>query len=112
MDLLALYQGAYRKMNSKLLKEVYPSLPSETEESLNDQFKGCKAYDVTFMDMEVSLVDATRATVTVQTTYICTPRTRQRLPSKAVPDVFKLRKFGGAWLIDSMGMMDTNRRRG
>jgi predicted Ser/Thr protein kinase len=107
------YQDAYREKSVKALQAVYPSLPRETGQRLDKNFRDCRAYDVTFGNMQVALAadDPTAATVTVRTTYQCQPKTGQAPEPQAVQDIFILRKVGGEWLIDSTGMMDTARRR-
>ena len=108
------YQDANRQMKVDALKNVYPSLPRETGQQLDRAFRrDCRAYDVTFLNPQVSLVadDPTAATVTVRTTYTCQPKSAQAAQPQTVQDVFQLRKVSGEWLIDSAGTMDTNRRR-
>ena len=105
------YQDAYSARSLTALRAVYPSLPQETSQRLDRQFRGCRAYDVNFgNNMTVSLGenDPTAATVTVQTTYLCQPATIQVPPEqRSVRDVFSLRKTNGEWLI--MSMADTAR---
>lgn len=107
------YQEAYRGRSVKDLQAVYPSLPRETGQRLDRQFRDCRDYDVTFGNMQLSFSpdDPTSATVTVRTTYTCQPRTGQGAQPQSVQDVFLLRKVGGEWLIDNAGMMDTAKRR-
>jgi predicted Ser/Thr protein kinase/tetratricopeptide (TPR) repeat protein len=108
------YQDAYRQMKVEALKNVYPSLPRETGQQLDRAFRrDCRAYDVTFLNPQLSLVadDPTAATVTVRTTYTCQPKSAQAAQPQTVQDVFQLRKISGEWLIDSAGTMDTNRSR-
>jgi serine/threonine-protein kinase len=110
---LTRYQDAYRGRSVKDLQTVYPSLPRETGQRLDRQFRDCRDYDVTFGNMQLSFSpdDPTSATVTVRTTYTCQPRTGQSAQPQAVQDIFLLRKVAGEWLIDSAGMMDTAKRR-
>ena len=107
------YQDAYRDKSVKALQSVYPSLPRETGQRLDRQFRSCRAYDVSFLNVQVALAadDSTAATVTTRTNYTCQPNTGQAPEPQAVQDVFVLRKVGGEWLIESAGMMDTARRR-
>jgi hypothetical protein len=95
-------------MNVKALEAVYPSLPRETRQRLERQFRDCRAYDVTFGNLQVALAsDATAATVSVRTTYLCQPRTAQSAAAQTVENVFILRKVGGEWLIDRTGQIDS-----
>jgi eukaryotic-like serine/threonine-protein kinase len=107
------YQDAYRNKSVKALQAVYPSLPRETGQRLDRQFRSCRAYDVAFLNVQVALAadDSTAATVTTRTNYTCQPNTGQAPEPQAVQDVFVLRKVDGEWLIDSAGMMDTAQRR-
>jgi formylglycine-generating enzyme required for sulfatase activity len=107
------YQDAYRAKSLKDLRAVYPSLPREAGQSLDRQFRACRAFDVTFGNMQVALEvdDPTAATVRVRTTYTCQPPTSQARQSQTVEDVFVLRKVGGGWLIDRTGRMDSAVRR-
>ncbi len=113
--LLALnrYQDAYRSRNVKALQAVYPSLPRETGQELDRQFRSCRAFDVTFGNVQVALAadDPTGATIRVQTTYTCAPTTGQRAMQQTVEDVFVLRKIGGEWLFERTGRMDSGQRR-
>jgi serine/threonine-protein kinase len=110
---LNLYRAAYGQMSTKALMEIYPSARGETEQALRRQFNACRSFDVSFADVNVALVgdDAKVANVTAQTTYTCTPKSRQAPQPQAVSDVFVLRKLGDNWLIDSRGMMETRRPR-
>jgi hypothetical protein len=107
------YQDAYRRRNVKALQAVYPKLPRETGQDLDRQFRSCRAFDVTFGNVQLALAadDATAATIRVQTTYTCQPVTGQRVQPQTVDDVFVLRKIGDEWLFDRTGRMDVGRRR-
>jgi hypothetical protein len=112
MRALNRYLDAYREMSVDALKKVYPSLPRETEQALSRGFRDCRSYDATFLSTDVALGDqATSATVTARTSYTCQPKTRQQPQPQTIQEIFRLNKFGGDWLIDSTGTMDTNRRR-
>jgi hypothetical protein len=112
MRALNRYLDAYREMSVDALKKVYPSLPRETEQALARGFRDCRSYDATFLSTDVALGDqATSATVTARTSYTCQPKTRQQPQPQTIQEIFRLNKFGGDWLIDSTGTMDTNRRR-
>jgi tetratricopeptide (TPR) repeat protein len=105
------YKDAYSRMSVEELEKVYPTLPSEKREDLKDQFRGCRAFAVTFLKPQIGLTGDTTATVTVQATYSCTPKSRQSEQSFTVSDIFQLSKINDRWLIDGMGMMDNRRRR-
>ena len=112
MRALNRYLDAYREMSVEALKKVYPSLPRETEQALARGFRDCRSYDATFLSTDLALGDqATTATVTARTSYTCQPKTRQQPQPQTIQEIFRLNKFGGDWLIDSTGTMDTNRRR-
>ena len=88
-----------------MLREVYPTLPEETNQRLVTQFRGCRAYDVSFgNDTTVALdpKDPTAATVTTQAAYVCVaPQPTNRIPDqRTVRNVFSLRKTAGLWLIE------------
>jgi eukaryotic-like serine/threonine-protein kinase len=107
------YQAAYRERSVKALQAVYPSLDRDVRQALDKQFKACRDFDVTFGNMQLALSsdDPSSATVTVRTVYTCQPDTKQAAQPQAVQDVFVLRKVGDEWLIDSMGLMGTPKRR-
>jgi hypothetical protein len=112
MRALNRYLDAYREMDVEALRRIYPSLPRETSQALGRQFRACRSYDATFLSTEVAIGDqATTATVTARTSYTCQPKTGQQLQPQTIQEIFRLNKFGGDWLIDSTGTMDTNRRR-
>ena len=99
------YQKAYSARSLTALRAVYPSLPQETSQRIDSQFRGCRAYEVSFannMTMALAENDPTAATVTVQTTYLCQPATTPVPEQRTARDVFSLRKIDGEWLIASM----------
>jgi serine/threonine-protein kinase len=107
------YQAAYRERSVKALAAVYPSIPRETRQALDRAFtRDCRDYDVTFGNMLLALNadDPTYATVTVRSTYTCQPKGAQAAQPQSIQELFVLRKLGDGWLIDSAGVMDTNRR--
>jgi hypothetical protein len=114
LQALTRYQEAFRNRSVKDLQAIYPSIPRETRQAIERQFtRDCGGYDVTYGNLQLAPVadDPTAATVTVRTTYTCQPRTGQGGQPNTVQDIFALRKVGGAWLIDNMGVMDTAKRR-
>jgi hypothetical protein len=107
------YQAAYRERSVKSLSTVYPSIPRETRQALDRAFtRDCRDYDVTFGNMQLALNadDPSYATVTVRSTYTCQPKGAQAAQPQSMQELFVLRKLGDGWLIDSLGVMDTNRR--
>lgn len=101
------YEGAYRAMNVRAIGEIYPSLPREERQTLERNFRNCRSYDVAFANLKPSFGDdETQATVTVSTTYVCTPKTGQPPAADAVQDVFTLRKIGESWIIESRGTLN------
>ena len=54
--------------------------------------------------------DPTAAVVTVTSTYICQPKSRQPPVEAIQTDVFRMRKVGSVWLIDRLGVMNDGRR--
>jgi tetratricopeptide (TPR) repeat protein len=114
MKALNRYQDAYRDRSVKALQAVYPSLPRETGQKLDRTFRDCRAYEVTFLSPQIFLnpEDPGHATVQVQTTYACQPRTAQPVQPATVQEVFQLRKIeDGLWVINSAGIMDSGLRR-
>ena len=112
MTALNLYREAYRDRSVKALQAVYPSLPRETGQRLDRAFRDCRAYEVAFLNPRLALNpdDPTYATVSVQSTYSCQPRTAQAAQPATVQEVFELRKLGNGWVIDSAGTIDARRR--
>jgi hypothetical protein len=105
MRALQRYQDAHSARSVTVLREVYPTLPEETNQRLVTQFRGCRAYDVSFgNDTTVALdpKDPTAATVTTQAAYVCVaPQPTNRIPDqRTVRNVFSLRKTAGLWLIE------------
>ncbi len=99
------YKDAFSARSLPALRAVYPSLPQATGQRLDAQFRGCRAYAVSFANnMTVALDenDPTAATVKTQTTYLCQPATTPVPDQRIVRDVFSLRKENGEWLIVSM----------
>jgi serine/threonine-protein kinase len=106
------YQQAYRSMNVDALRKVYPNLTREAGQDLAKAFRQCRLYDVTFGNMDVALAGdpPTTATVTVQSEYLCQPKTAQQAVPQKVEDIFRLQKVAGAWVIDRIAMADSRRR--
>jgi serine/threonine-protein kinase len=112
MRALERYLEAYRQMNVDALKRVYPSLPSETGQALNKQFRNCTSYDATFLTVELLMGDnPTSARADARTTYTCQPKTRQSPQPQTVEEGFRLRKFSGQWIIDGILTGDMKRIR-
>ncbi len=107
MQALEQYRNAYHSLDIEALVKVYPTLPREMRQSLERAFKrDCRDYDVTFGNMIPLLGDdPTIATVSVRGTYTCTPKSRQAPTTQSVQEVFQLRKFGNAWVIEKLGTM-------
>jgi hypothetical protein len=110
---LSKYQDAYRAMSVRDLDAIHVSLGRETRQALEKQFRNCRAFDVTYGNMQVLLGanDPTSATVNVQTTYTCTPKSNQAPQSASEQGVFVLKKVGAEWLIERTGSLDASRRR-
>jgi predicted Ser/Thr protein kinase len=110
---LTRYQDAYRQRSVKALEEAYANLGREARQDLERQFKECRAFDLSFGNVNVSLSadDPTAATVNVLSTYQCQPRTGQKPISYDQQDVFQLRKVSGEWIIERTGAMNNGRRR-
>lgn len=97
------YQDAHAARNLTALRAVYPNIPQETARRLEGQFRGCRAYDVSFgSDPTIALRenDPTAATATVQATYLCLSATTPTPDHRIVRDVFSVRKTAGEWLIE------------
>jgi hypothetical protein len=105
---LGRYQTAYRDLNIKALKEVYPNLPREAGQKLERTFKDCRAFEVSFLNPQVSPVsgDATAATVSVRSTYACQPKSSQAAQSSSVQEIFVLRKLGDEWMIEKLATIN------
>jgi serine/threonine protein kinase len=99
------YRAAYQTRSVDALQTVYPSLERETRQALERSFKDCRAYDVVFGEPDIAF-NGDNAFVEVTSTYICTPKTRQRPPAEPVKDVFRMRKTASAWVIVGMGAMN------
>ena len=99
-------------MDVKALQLVFPNLGREPSQRLQKIWRECQSYDVTFGNIRPSFVegDSTAATVTVQTTYTCTPKTRQGAQPQTVQDYFSLNKIGDVWVIESIGGNASQRR--
>ena len=106
------YEDAYEKMNVEAIGEIYTGLLRETSQDLKRQFQNCRAYDVTFANTDVTIGnDPTAATVSVRTTYTCTPKSRQEPLAYTSSEVFKLRKVRSEWFIEERGSLDSGTRR-
>jgi hypothetical protein len=112
MRALNRYQDAYRERSVKALQSIYPSIPREARQKLDRTFKECRAYDVSLLNPQLALGadDPTSATVTTRSTYTCQPRSAQGAEAVSGQEVFLLRKYGDAWLVDR-AMLDTTVRR-
>jgi hypothetical protein len=95
------------------LLQVFPALPRETSQSLDRAFKDCRAYDVSFGQIQflIDPNDATAAQVIAESTYTCQPRTGQKAVPATQRDIFVLRKKSDSWIFDSTGSIDQSRTR-
>ena len=98
------YRAAYQSQSVDALRSVYPGLDREKAQAFERGMKDCRAFEVAFGEPDIAL-NGDNAFVEVQSTYICTPKTRQRPPAEPVKDVFRLRKTATSWIIVGMGAM-------
>jgi hypothetical protein len=98
------YRAAYQSQSVDALRSVYPGLDREKAQAFERGMKDCRAFEVAFGEPDIAL-NGDNAFVEVQSTYICTPKTRQRPPAEPVKDVFRLRKSASSWIIVGMGAM-------
>jgi serine/threonine-protein kinase len=101
------YRTAYRNRDLAGVTRVFPGLPQATRQTMQRAFADCVVYDVTFGNMQVALdgADPTQAQVDVRSTHTCTPNSGGRQTTTSQHDLFKLRKNGDAWQIDSAARM-------
>jgi serine/threonine-protein kinase len=112
LQTLTAYQSAYRQKNVEAIRKVYGNLRREAAQDLERNFDNCSTADLTFGNIDIALSDPPiTATATVQSTYLCQPKTRQKGVPYQVEDVFGLRKVAGKWLIDRLTLNDTRRLR-
>jgi hypothetical protein len=101
------YRDAYRAMDVKAIRRVYPSLGREDGQRLEKQFRNCRTFEITFANPSPSMgADPEQATFSARTTYTCTPKTGQEPLSDATSDFFQLRKLAGSWIIEGAGSLD------
>ena len=103
MRALQRYQDAHSSRSVTRLREVYPNLPPETRQRLEQQFRNCRAYDLIIDDdpaVALGPTDPTTATVTTRTTNVCLAPTNPIADQGTVQAVFSLRKTAGVWLIE------------
>jgi serine/threonine protein kinase len=95
------YRSAYRNRDLEGVVKVFPELPADTKQTMQQAFTNCLVYEVTFADMRVALdaADPNSAEVDVRSTYNCTPTSGGRQTETSRHEVFALKKIGDEWLI-------------
>jgi ketosteroid isomerase-like protein len=98
---MAEYRSAYRNRDLEGVVKVFPGLPADTRQTMQQAFENCLIYEVVFADMRVALnaADPNSAQVDVRSTHNCTPTSGGRQTNASHHDVFSLKKIGDAWLI-------------
>ena len=96
------FRTAYRNRDLQGVREVFPTLPPETELVMQRSFDDCLVYEVIFTDLriEMSPTDAALAQADLRSAHTCTPVSGARQTTAEHHDLFTLRKSGNTWHID------------
>ena len=97
------FRTAYRNRDLQGVREVFPTLPPETELVMQRSFDNCLVYEVIFADLQIEInpTDATLAQADLRSAHTCTPDSGARQTTAEHNDLFTLRKNGDTWQIDS-----------
>jgi eukaryotic-like serine/threonine-protein kinase len=98
---MADYRSAYRNRNLAGVVKVFPELPADMRQAMEQAFTDCLVYEVQFGNMDVAFdaADPSNATVDVRSTHTCTPNSGGRQTNASHHEVYSLKKAGDAWLI-------------
>jgi ketosteroid isomerase-like protein len=98
---MAEYRSAYRNRDLEGVIRVFPELPADTRESMQQAFTNCLVYEVVFSDLQVTLdaANPNSAQVDVRSMHQCTPNSGGRQTNASHHDVFSLKKIGDEWVI-------------
>lgn len=96
-DLFAQYKDAYDTMDIGELRQVWPSIPKDTENALRDTFKNAKAIKM-HLKCDDPVIQGNLAQSNCTESLVYTMN-NQRKPTSTVSISFHLHKTNGAWHI-------------
>ncbi len=96
------FRTAYRNRDLPGVREVFPTLPRETELTMQRSFDDCLVYEVIFTGMQIEMnpTDAALAHVELRSAHTCTPNSGARQTTAEHHDLITQRKNGDTWQID------------
>jgi hypothetical protein len=99
-ELLRRYVEAYGARDVSAVAKIMPSLTPQQLRDLERDFSNFRSYRVEIADERIA-VDGPTATVTCRVERSFVSRTGSD-GGNTVPSLFRLRKVGGAWVIESV----------
>jgi hypothetical protein len=96
--LLAEYQLAYEEIDAAAVARL---VPSTSTADLTRSFSQLRSYKMRIIDPRISITGDTAA-VTAARQISAEPKVGTRQNARTIPTVFKLKKSGGAWIIESV----------
>jgi hypothetical protein len=106
-QLLRDYEAAYTQRDAEAVVRLMPSVKSA---DLASSFSQVRSYQMEILNPQISVTGDT-AVVTCTRSVSIEPRVGSRPPPRLIPTVFRLRRSGGAWTIESVEERTDPRRR-
>jgi energy-coupling factor transporter ATP-binding protein EcfA2 len=95
--LLAEYQLAYEELDAATVARLMPSAPADLARS----FSQLRSYRIRIIDPRISITGDTAVATGVRQ-ISAEPKVGTRQNARTIPTVFKLRKSGDSWIIESI----------
>jgi ketosteroid isomerase-like protein len=98
------FRAGYRNRDLNAVRTAFPTLPQDVERTMQQSFRDCLLYEVTFdqMSVELTATDSSTARADVRSTHTCTPKSPGRQRIAAHHDNYTLRKEGERWTIEGL----------
>jgi len=98
------FRIGYRNRDLRAVREAFPALPRDVQQTMQRTFSDCLVYEVTFDRMAVALTPgiSTAALADVRSTHTCTPQSTGRQTTAVRHDIYALGKEGDTWVIEGV----------
>jgi serine/threonine-protein kinase len=96
------FRIGYRNRDMDAVLVAFPELPGSFRRAMQRTFDRCIVYDVSFVQMNISLTRADAAEAEVRSTHSCTPDSGAPQTTEMQHEVYTLRKSGQRWEVNSV----------
>jgi hypothetical protein len=96
------FRVAYRNRDMEAMTAVFPSMPSQTRQTMRRAFDTCLVYELNYDGVRVRMdeSDDSLATADIRSSHTCTPKSGGRQTITDRRDLLSLRKVGDAWVVE------------